>query len=331
MSEQVEVSHKKPEVYLKDLKHDFVSFSRIKDEFQEKVMEDYKNGWKDPFNEETRLGLIKLPLDEEIPNRFHSELYDKHFPEGQMVLRAKIKGKWEPVMSVRSLIWMIPYREIIKTDELEGMELQGSIEGQMPEIRIEKIPDIYPDTWYKASGNGSGYPNIMMFDNGELKIYSETDYERVLHPKTKRKENEKHNLVLINYALTANRELPYKVKGAMKALVTQRGELAEKLGLGCDTYTPASGLAKYLSKLQISDEEFERYKELFVKRHINENMLMVAAKHENSDTKDAATYSDIKDAATMHLMQGANFVGYALNARHDPRSKGVCIITCYIE
>jgi len=321
MSERVETIPKKPEVYLKNLEHDFVSFPRIEDKFQEKIMEDYENGWEDPFNEETRLGLIKLPIKEEIPNRFHSELYTEHFPEGQMVLRVKIKGKWEPVMSVRSLIWMIPYREIIRTNELEGTELQGSLEEQMSAIRIEKCPDCYPNTWYKASGNGSGYPNIMMFDNGEVKVYPETDYERILHPKTKRKDNLEHKLVLINYALTVNEDLPIKIKGAMKAVVTQRGQLAEKLGLGCDTYTPASGLAKYLAKLKISNEEFEKNKKLLVKKYIHENILTVAATRE---------YSDIKDAATQHLIQGANFVGYALNARHDPRTKKVCIITCYI-
>lgn len=321
MSGQVEVSNKKPEVYLKKMEHDFVSFPRLKDKFQEKVMEDYINGWKVPLNEEKRLGLITLPLREEIRNRFHSELYTEIFPEGQMVLRAKIKGEWEPVMSVRSLLQMIPYRKILKTNELEGIELQGFPEKQMPEIKIEKIPDDYPQTWYDASNNGHGYPTIQMIDNGEIKDYPETDYERVLHPKTKREENLEHRLVLINYALTVNEGLPIKVKGAMKAVVDQRGKFAEKMGLGCDTYTPANGLAEYLAKFKISDEEFEKNKESIVKKYIHDNILFVAATHE---------YSDIRDAATMHLMQGANFVGYALDARNDPRSKKVCIITCYL-
>jgi hypothetical protein len=131
----------------------------------------------------------------------------------------------------------------------------------------------------------------------------------------------RHNLVLVNYALTANQNLPYKIRGAMKALVTEREDLAKKLGLGCDTYTPADGLARYLSKLQISDEEFERDKEFLVIRYIDENILTVAAKK---------IRAEIRDAATMHLMQGANFIGYALEARHDPRSKNVCVVTSYL-
>jgi|GEM_PF-1782245 len=322
MSEQVEMISKKPELYLEDLESEFVPFTKIGDEIQErKVMSDYMEGWKEPLNEEKRLNIIKLPLEEEIYKRWHSETYKEHFPEGQMVLRAKIEGKWEPLMSVRSLIWMIPYRDIIKTKELQVTESGEFLEEQMSEIRIDRCPECYPQTWYDASNNGHGFPAIKMVDKSEIKDYDLTDYERVTSPKTNREENENNNLILINYALTANRKLPYKIKGAMKAVVKERGELAEKMGLGCDTYTPANGLARYLQKLQISDEEFEEKKVFFVKKHINENILSVAAR---------GVYSDIKDAATLHLIQGANFVGYALDARNDPRSKKVCIITCYI-
>jgi len=322
MNEQLEMISKKPEVYLENLEHEFVPFPELRDEIQEKkVMSDYMEGWKEPLNEEKRLNIIKLPLEEETYNRWHSEPYKEHFPEGQMVLRAKIEGKWEPLMSVRSLIWMIPYRDIIKTKEWEVTESGEFLGEQMSEIRIDKCPDCYPQTWYDASNNGHGYPAIQFIDNGNVKVYPETDYEKVTSPKTKKEENEKHNLILINYALTAKRNLPYKIKGAMKAVVKERGKLAEKLGLGCDTYTPANGLARYLQKLQISDEEFEEKKVFFVKKYINENILSVAAR---------GVYSDIKDAATLHLIQGANFVGYALGARNDPRSKKVCIITCYV-
>jgi hypothetical protein len=323
MSEQVEAARNKPEVDLEDLEHEFVPFVRLGDEIQErKVMGDYIEGWKEPLSEEKRLNIIKLTLEEETYNRWHSELYKEHFPEGQMVLRANIEGKWEPLMSVRSLIWMIPYRDMIKTKELEVTESGEFPEEQMSEIRIDKCPDCYPQTWYDASNNGHGFPAIQMMDNLEIKNYDRTDYEKALSQKTKKEENEKHNLILINYALTANRNLPYKIRGAMKAVVKERGELAGKLGLGCDTYTPANGLARYLKKLQIFDEEFERRKVFFVKKYINENILNVAA---------SGVYSDIKDAATLHLIQGANFVGYALDAREDPRTKKVCIITCYVE
>ncbi len=323
MNEQVEPSPVRPEVYLGDLEYEFLPFAELGDEIQEKkVMSDYKEGWKGPLNEEKRLNIIKVPLEEEIWNRWHSELYNEIFTNGQMVLMANIKGEWEPVMSIRSLIWRIPNREILKRDRYEGTELEGICsQEQMSDIRIKKIPKECPQTWYDASNSGHGYTRIQMLENGVRKDCAEADYEKVLSPKTRKEENMRHNLVLVNYALTANQNLPYKIRGAMKALVTEREDLAKKLGLGCDTYTPADGLARYLSKLQISDEEFERDKEFLVIRYIDENILTVAAKK---------IRAEIRDAATMHLMQGANFIGYALEARHDPRSKNVCVVTSYL-
>lgn len=323
MSEQVEAYTEKPEVHLEDLEYSFLPFAELGDEaLENKVMRDYMEGWKEPLSEERRLGIIKTPLEEEVWNRWNSELYKEIFTSGQMVLTANIKGEREPVMSIRSLIWKIPNRAVLKTNEYEGTELEGTCPPeQMSDIRIKKIPKECPQTWYEASNNGHGYTTIQMLENGARKECAEADYEKVLSPETRKEETMQHNLVLVNYALTANRHLPYKIKGAMKALVTEREGLARKSGLGCDTYTPADGLARHLSKLQVSDEEFERNKEFLARRYIEVNILTVAAKR---------IRAEIRDAATMHLMQGANFVGYALEARHDPRSKNVCIVTSYL-
>ena len=311
-------------VKLSDLKHEFVTFRELDEDKQKKVVRDYILGWKPVLDEEARVGVIKTPYEDEVWRQFTSEAYKKHFHRGQMVLMAEIEGSWEPIRSIRSVIWRIPERKTLKPSDWEGTEYgeQWYPEDQMLEIRIEKCPECYPKTWYEASNRGYGYTTIKMIENREIKDYQGTDYERVQN--SSREENRRHKLVLINYAVTSGGSLPddIKIGGATKTIIRERGNFAEELGLGCDTYTPASGFAEWLSRLKISEEEFMQNEEFFVKSHIDRNVLSAAAK---------GTRSDIFDAATMHLMMGANFVGYVKNARHDPRSKNYCIITSYLE
>ncbi len=306
-------------VKLKDLKHEVVEFPDLDYDIKKKVTRDYMKAWEPVLYEEKRLGIIESPLEEEIWNRWNSEFYNEYFPKGQMVLMAEIEGNWEPIRSIRSLIWRIPKREILKSPDLEGTELDGVLDDQMSEIVIKKPPETYPNTWNLATNYGHGYPRIQMIENDERKDYKKMDYEKVLSPKTKKEKNKKHDLVLINYAVQRGGDVPddIRIVDATEAIIKERGEFAEGLGLGCDTYTPATGLSKYLSKLKISEEEFERNKEFYVKGYICENILPAAA----------GIMTGIRDAASMHLGLGANFVGYFLDAREH---YGVYIITSYL-
>lgn len=318
MSGQLIVPKKEKRIVkLEDLKHEFVEFPDLDYDVKRKVTRDYMKAWDPVLKEELIVGIIKTPLEEEIWNRFHSEFYTDKFRKGQMVLMAEIEGSWEPIRSIRSLIWRIPRREILKPRYGEGTELEGVIEDQTTDILIKKPPVTYPDTWNLATNYGQGYPKIQMIENGERKDYKRTDYERVLNPKTEKKKNKKHDLVLINYAVQEGGPDDVSISGATRAIIKNRGEFAEELGLGCDTYTPATGLSKYLSKLKISEEEFERNKEIYVKDYISENILPVAA----------GINTGIRDAASMHLHLGANFVGFFLDAR---KHYGVYIITSYL-
>ncbi|MCK4335719.1 MAG: hypothetical protein KAW40_03265 [Candidatus Aenigmarchaeota archaeon] len=312
---------KKRIVKLKDLKHEFVTFKELDEDIQKKVTRDYIKAWEPVLYEEKRLGIIESPLEEEIWNRWNSELYTGIFLKGQMVLMAEIEGSWEPIRSIRSLIWRITKREILKSRYGEGTELEGVIEDQTTDILIKTPPETYPDTWNLATNYGHGYPRIQMIENGERKDYEGTDYEKVLNPKTKKEENKKHDLVLINYAVQEGGDLPedIRIKGATKAIIKERGEFSEELGVDCDTYTPATGLPEYLLREKVFDEEFERKKEFYAKEYICENILPAAA----------GIMTGIRDAASMHLGLGANFVGYFLDARNHPGSKNVYIITSY--
>ncbi len=323
MSGQLLIPKKgKREIELSSLKHELVEFPDLDYDIRKKVTRDYMKAWEPVLYEEKRLGIIESPLEEEIWNRWNSELYTEIFPKGQMVLMAEIEGNWEPIRSIRSLIWRIPKRETVKPRYGEGTELEGVIEDQTTEIVIKKPPKTYPNTWNLATNYGHGYPIIQMIENGERKDYEGADYEKVLGTKTKKEKNKKHDLVLINYAVQEGGDVPedIRIKGATKAIISKRKELSEELGVGCDTYTPATGLPEYLSREKVFDKEFERKKEFYTEGCIA-NVILPAA---------AGRRSDIPDAAAMHLGIGANFVGYFLDARNNPGSKNVYIITSYL-
>jgi hypothetical protein len=140
-----------------------------------------------------------------------------------MVLMAEIEGRWEPIRSIRSVIWRIPKRKVLKPSDWEGTEY-GEYwypEDQMLEIRIEKCPVCYPKSWYEASNWGYGYRTIKMIENGEIKDYPVTDYERIQN--SGREENRKHKMVLINYAVTSGGNVPHdiKISGATKAIIIE--------------------------------------------------------------------------------------------------------------
>jgi hypothetical protein len=307
MSEQLVVPKKeKRKIKLEELKHEIVEFPGLDYKTRKGVVRDYMKAWEPVFEEELRLGIIKPPLEEEIWNRWHSELYTKYFRKGQMVLMAEIEGQWEPIRSIRSLIWRIYERKVLTKDEWEGTELEGIYPPeQMSEIKIGKPPETYPNTWNLATNYGHGYTTIQMIENGERRTYEGTDYEKIQN--SSKEDNKKHKLVLSNYAVQEGGDSPddVRISGATRAIIKERGEFAEGLGLGCDTYTPATGFSEYLLGKQISDEDFEKDREFYSERHILETILPAAA----------GGKTNIRDAAAMHLHLGANFVGYLLDAR----------------
>jgi len=291
-------TERRTEVRLTDLKYEFKSYVDLDDRIREEVKELYMEGWRPVLEEERKVGIIKLPIHEEVKEQFESELYTEHFPEGQMVLIAKIEGKWRPLVFVRSLIWRVEESKVWEGTEFER---DWNPDDQIGLEELSRYFENYPETWYKASNYGRGYSKIQVIENGERRDY--ISYEDVRN--SRREENLKQDLVLINYALTRNRRLGIKVKGAVGATVKERNRLKEKWGLlHCDTFTPLSGYAEWIRR------KGEYPVEVYVKSNIKEER-------------------SVFDAAIMHLLNGAKLMWVLENARFDPRSKNYCVVTRY--
>ena len=292
-------AERRVEVRLADLEHEFKPYADLDERIREEVMELYTDGWEPVLREEYKAGIITLPIREEVKEQVESELYTEHFPEGQMVLIAKIEGVWRPLVFVRSVIWRVKEPEGV----WEGTEFahNWNPDDQIGLEELSRYFKNYPKTWYEASNYGRGYPKIQVIENGRRRDY--IDYENIRN--SGKEENAKHDLLLMNYALTRNRRLRVKVKGAVRATVKERNTLKEEWGLlHCDTFTPLSGYAEWIRK------EGEHPVEVYVKSNIRGGR-------------------SIFDAAIMHLLNGAKLMWVLKNARLDPRSKNYCVVTRY--
>ncbi|UCD07537.1 MAG: hypothetical protein JSW41_01010 [Candidatus Aenigmatarchaeota archaeon] len=262
-----------------------VSFTELKYEQKEEVVDFYTGRWKHILVPEWHAGKIKtsikttgMPLDDVIRMCAWEQLHTSgnFFPEGQMVL---VKDG-RPAILTRSQPWHVPdISDIDKYFEIH-----------------------YPNKWGLVSGDyGCGYPWIPMLVNGEPQKFK--DYDEILSPDD--------DVIISNYALTGNPR--FKVSGASRAAVYERAAFAVNRGIKhCDTCSPLNNYSKWIAEKKREYPDYECTPEKFIEENV------VIPLNEGIEPK-------YYTAVGMHMKYGARSMKILPGAREDDEdSDGHC-------